>query len=52
MIDLFPKESYRVDLCKHILNVFRAREAKGTISDPVLINNLMFLCRILNDSVR
>lgn len=50
VIDLFQKESVKLDVCKSIMGVYRAKVEDST-SDPVLINNLMFLCRTLNDSV-
>lgn len=51
MIDLFQKESVKLDVCKSIMSVYRLKVEDST-NDPVLINNLMFLCRILNDSVK
>lgn len=51
MIDLFQRECAKLDVCKTIMGVYRSKIATST-SDPVLINNLMFLCRILNDSVK
>lgn len=52
VIDLFQRESVRLEVCKSIMGVYRSKgRAEGT-NDPVLINNLMYLCRILNDSVK
>lgn len=51
VIDLFQRDSVKLDVCKSIMSEYRAKVEAST-SDPVLINNLLFLCRILNDSVK
>lgn len=56
-MDLFQKESVRVEVCKNIMNIFKSKVAirpdddlDGT--DSVVINALMFVCKALNDSIR
>lgn len=57
LMDLFQKESIRVEVCKNIMNTYKAKVAirpdddlDGT--DSVVINALMFVCKALNDSIR
>ncbi|EDV92899.1 VPS35 endosomal protein sorting factor-like [Drosophila grimshawi] len=49
-LDLFHKESVRVEVCKSILNYYRQNSEERTC-DAVVTNALMFLGKILNDSV-
>lgn len=50
LIDMFHKESVKVEVCKSIIEGFSAQN--GPITDPIIINALMFLARIIHDSVR
>ncbi|XP_017855608.1 PREDICTED: UPF0505 protein CG8202 [Drosophila arizonae] len=49
-LDLFHKESVRVEMCKSILSYYRQNSEERT-SDAVVTNALMYLGKILNDSV-
>lgn len=56
-MDLFQKESIRVEVCKNIMNTYKSKvtirpddDSDGT--DSVVINALMFVCKALNDSIR
>ncbi|XP_059611649.1 VPS35 endosomal protein sorting factor-like [Phlebotomus argentipes] len=50
VLDLFQKESVKLDVCRNIMMVYRDKiEAKT--NDPVTTNALMYICRVLNDSV-
>lgn len=49
LIDLFKKETVKVEVCKKILSSCSGSEQKTC--DPVVINALMFLCTVLHDSV-
>lgn len=49
-LNLFHTESTKVDACKHILEVYE-RNSKEYTTDPVVINALTYICKILNDSV-
>lgn len=50
-LDLFQKESTKVEACKYILDVYK-RNGKEYTSDAVVINALMYVGKILNDSVK
>jgi hypothetical protein len=50
-VDLFQKESVKVDVCKIILEHY-VRHQQEPVSDSVVINALMFFCKVLHDSVR
>ncbi|XP_052263042.1 VPS35 endosomal protein-sorting factor-like isoform X1 [Dreissena polymorpha] len=49
-IDMFQKESVRVDVCKTIAEAFSRYQVTGT-NDPVIINAMMFICKTMHDSV-
>ncbi|CAK9829613.1 VPS35 endosomal protein-sorting factor-like [Anthophora retusa] len=49
LIDLFHKESIKVEVCKTIIEGLSAQT--GPITDPIIINALMFIAKIMHDSV-
>ncbi|XP_003704480.1 VPS35 endosomal protein-sorting factor-like isoform X2 [Megachile rotundata] len=49
LIDLFHKESVKVDVCKTVIEGLSIQT--GPITDPIIINALMFIARIMHDSV-
>ncbi|XP_012255846.2 VPS35 endosomal protein-sorting factor-like isoform X2 [Athalia rosae] len=49
LIDLFHKESIKVEVCKTVIEGLGSQG--GLITDPIVINALMFLARIMHDSV-
>ncbi|XP_011291611.2 VPS35 endosomal protein sorting factor-like [Musca domestica] len=49
-LDLFQKESLKVEACKHILDIYK-RNGNESTNDPVVINALMYIGKILNDYV-
>ncbi|XP_043258632.1 VPS35 endosomal protein-sorting factor-like isoform X2 [Colletes gigas] len=49
LIDLFHKETIKVEVCKTIIERLSAQG--GSIADPIIINALMFVARIMHDSV-
>uniref|UniRef100_A0AAG5D065 Esophageal cancer associated protein n=1 Tax=Anopheles atroparvus TaxID=41427 RepID=A0AAG5D065_ANOAO len=53
LLDLFQKESIKLEVCKNILTSYRNASASDTtiINDPVVTNALMYISRVLNDSV-
>ncbi|XP_076656449.1 VPS35 endosomal protein-sorting factor-like [Halictus rubicundus] len=48
-IDLFHKETIKVEVCKTIIEGISAQNS--SITDPIVINALMFIARIMHDSV-
>lgn len=50
LIDLFHKESIKVEVCKTIIEGISTQTSP--ITDPIIINALMFIARIMHDSVR
>lgn len=52
LIDLIQKESVRVEICKNIMNSLQNQRVAHNINDPVVINALMFICKIMHDSVK
>lgn len=50
-LDLFQKDSIKLIVCKNILTMFQLK-CENNISDEIVINALMFIGKILNDSVR
>jgi hypothetical protein len=50
-IDMFHKESAKVEACKSIMEAY-CKQKQDYIRDPVVINGVMFLCRVLHDSVK
>lgn len=51
VLDMFQDESIKVDVCKTIMTKF-SKTQLNTFNDPVITNALMFLCRVMHDSVR
>ncbi|XP_063972695.1 VPS35 endosomal protein-sorting factor-like isoform X1 [Diachasmimorpha longicaudata] len=51
LVDLFHKESIKVEVCKSIIERFTSQSNAGPITDPIIINALMFIARIMHDSV-
>ncbi|XP_013110516.2 VPS35 endosomal protein sorting factor-like [Stomoxys calcitrans] len=49
-LDLFQKESLKVEACKYILDIYK-RNGNDHTNDPVVINALMYIGKILNDYV-
>ncbi|XP_012161991.1 UPF0505 protein CG8202 isoform X2 [Ceratitis capitata] len=49
-LDLFQKDSIKLIVCKNILTMFQLK-CENNISDEIVINALMFIGKILNDSV-
>lgn len=49
LLDLFHKESVKVEVCKTIIEGISTQT--GPITDPIIINALMFIARIIHDSV-
>lgn len=49
LIDLFHKESIKVEVCKTVIEGLSAQS--GPITDPIIINALMFIAGIVHDSV-
>ncbi|PNF32010.1 UPF0505 protein C16orf62-like protein [Cryptotermes secundus] len=52
LLDLFQKESIKVEVCKSIMDAFTHNNVQQEpTNDPVIINALMFICRVMHDSV-
>uniref|UniRef100_A0A0C9RKT3 CP062_0 protein n=1 Tax=Fopius arisanus TaxID=64838 RepID=A0A0C9RKT3_9HYME len=51
LVDLFHKEPIKVEVCKGIIERFSSQTNAGPITDPIIINALMFIARIMHDSV-
>ncbi|XP_068975695.1 VPS35 endosomal protein-sorting factor-like isoform X4 [Bombus flavifrons] len=49
LIDLFHKESIKVEVCKTVMEGISVQTSP--ITDPIFINALMFIARIMHDSV-
>lgn len=52
LLDLFQKESVRLDVCKYILTIYKNNSSEGCLRDPIVTNALMFICKNLNDAVK
>lgn len=53
LLDLMQKDSIRMEICKHVMVVFKNRSTVNvTCSDAVLTNALMYICKILNDTTK
>jgi hypothetical protein len=53
LLDLFQKESIKVEVCKSIMDAFtHSNVQQEPTNDPVIINALMFICRVTHDSVK
>lgn len=57
-LDLLQKESLKFDVCKNILEKYKAfcsnddNETFAIINDPVTINAFMAIAKVLNDGVK
>lgn len=51
LMDTLQKDAVKVDVCKAILEKL-AQTSQSIVNDPVIINALMFISRVLHDSVR
>ncbi|XP_018423398.1 PREDICTED: UPF0505 protein C16orf62-like [Nanorana parkeri] len=49
-LDMFQKESVRVEVCKCIMEAFNKHQQEAT-KDPVILNALLHVCKTLHDSV-
>ncbi|ELT89239.1 hypothetical protein CAPTEDRAFT_99699, partial [Capitella teleta] len=49
-IDMFQKESIKVDACKMIAECY-VRSQNELTNDPIIINSLFFICKTMHDSV-
>ncbi|XP_036166147.1 VPS35 endosomal protein sorting factor-like isoform X3 [Myotis myotis] len=49
-LDMFQKESVRVEVCKCIMEVFVKHQHEPT-KDPVILNALLHVCKTMHDSV-
>nr|XP_058960991.1 VPS35 endosomal protein-sorting factor-like [Pocillopora verrucosa] len=49
-LDMFQKESIRVDVCKLIVEAFVKYQEEPT-NDPVVVNSLLYVCKTMHDSV-
>lgn len=56
-LDLFKKESIRMDVCKEVLAAYKANvpvpafEQESIISDVVVMNSLLQIAKHLNDGI-
>ncbi|XP_031288974.2 VPS35 endosomal protein-sorting factor-like isoform X1 [Camelus dromedarius] len=50
-LDMFQKESVRVEVCKCIMEVFIKHQQEPT-KDPVILNALLHVCKTMHDSVK
>ncbi|XP_054246916.1 VPS35 endosomal protein-sorting factor-like isoform X4 [Indicator indicator] len=49
-LDMFQKESVRVEVCKCIMESFIKHQQEAT-KDPVILNALLHICKTMHDSV-
>uniref|UniRef100_A0A8C1LS91 VPS35 endosomal protein-sorting factor-like n=1 Tax=Cyprinus carpio TaxID=7962 RepID=A0A8C1LS91_CYPCA len=49
-LDMFQKDSVRVEVCKSIMEVFIKHQQEPT-RDPVILNALLHICKTMHDSV-
>jgi len=49
-LDMFQKETIKVDVCKLIMEAFVKYQQEPT-NDPVVVNALLFVCKTMHDSV-
>ncbi|XP_076844123.1 VPS35 endosomal protein-sorting factor-like isoform X2 [Brachyhypopomus gauderio] len=49
-LDMFQKDSVRVEVCKSIMEVFIKHQQEAT-RDPVILNALLHVCKTMHDSV-
>ncbi|KAI4892357.1 hypothetical protein NFI96_017422, partial [Prochilodus magdalenae] len=50
-LDMFQKDSVRVEVCKSIMDVFIKHQQEPT-RDPVILNALLHVCKTMHDSVK
>uniref|UniRef100_H9G5I8 VPS35 endosomal protein-sorting factor-like n=1 Tax=Anolis carolinensis TaxID=28377 RepID=H9G5I8_ANOCA len=50
-LDMFQKESVRVEVCKCIMEAFIKHQQEPT-RDPVILNALLHVCKTMHDSVK
>uniref|UniRef100_A0A8C4Q800 VPS35 endosomal protein-sorting factor-like n=1 Tax=Eptatretus burgeri TaxID=7764 RepID=A0A8C4Q800_EPTBU len=50
-LDMFQKESVKVDVCKSIVEGFILWQQQQQTRDPVIINAMMFVCKAMHDSI-
>uniref|UniRef100_UPI00358F8339 VPS35 endosomal protein-sorting factor-like isoform X2 n=1 Tax=Myxine glutinosa TaxID=7769 RepID=UPI00358F8339 len=50
-LDMFQKESVKVDVCKSIVEDFILWQQQQQTRDPVIINAMMFVCKAMHDSI-
>lgn len=58
-IDLFQKDTVRLDVCKKIMDAYKVKmlsqqsisDDEFECSDAVVTNALMYVCKILNDGI-
>lgn len=51
LIDLCQKESIKLDVCKNIMTACK-NKSESVLNDAVVINALMYICKVLNDAVK
>ncbi|XP_052903515.1 VPS35 endosomal protein sorting factor-like isoform X2 [Anopheles moucheti] len=53
LLDLFQKETIKLEVCKNVLTSYRnaTNSDNAIINDPIVTNALMYISRVLNDSV-
>ncbi|KAM5151572.1 VPS35 endosomal protein-sorting factor-like isoform 2-T2 [Mantella aurantiaca] len=49
-LDMFQKESVRIEVCKCIMEAFDKHQREAT-KDPVILNALLHVCKMMHDSV-
>ncbi|XP_072043735.1 VPS35 endosomal protein-sorting factor-like isoform X2 [Amphiura filiformis] len=50
MVDMFQKDTVKVEVCKGIMEAFVRNQTEAT-NDPVILNALMFICKTMHDSI-
>ncbi|KAM8836401.1 VPS35 endosomal protein-sorting factor-like isoform 1-T2 [Spinachia spinachia] len=49
-LDMFQKDSVRVEVCRSIMEIF-IRHQKESTRDPVILNAMLHICKTMHDSV-
>ncbi|KAM7371135.1 hypothetical protein PAMP_010626 [Pampus punctatissimus] len=49
-LDMFQKDSVRVEVCRSIMEVFIKHQLEST-KDPVILNAMLHICKTMHDSV-
>jgi hypothetical protein len=53
LLDLFQKDPAKVEVCKNILTKYKQSvDQHCIVNDPVVVNALMYIGQVLNDSVK